>query len=87
MTEALALNFGSIYVGERFANTDNTITKDAYVRFDIGAAYTMDVMGSDVSVRLNVKNLFDTDYLAGGTNTDVTVGEGRHFGLALQAKF
>ncbi|MCG9739264.1 TonB-dependent siderophore receptor [Shewanella insulae] len=87
MTEALALNFGAIYVGERFANTDNTISKDAYVRFDIGAAYTMDVMGSDVSVRLNVKNLFDTDYLAGGTNTDVTVGEGRHFGLALQAKF
>ncbi|MCG9748500.1 TonB-dependent receptor [Shewanella sp. Isolate8] len=87
MTEDLAFNFGAVYVGERFANTDNTITKDAYVRFDVGAAYTMDLMGSDVSVRLNVKNLFDTDYLAGGTNTDVTVGEGRHFGLALEAKF
>ena len=87
MTDNLALNFGAIYVGERFANTSNTVTKDGYVRFDMGAAYTMDVMGSDVSVRLNVKNLFDTDYLAGGTTTDVTVGEGRHFGLALEAKF
>ncbi|AQS40712.1 outer membrane receptor for monomeric catechols [Shewanella psychrophila] len=87
MTDALALNFGAIYVGERFANTSNTVTKDGYVRFDMGAAYTMDVMGSDVSVRLNVKNLFDTDYLAGGTTTDVTVGEGRHLGLALEAKF
>ncbi|MCK8046875.1 TonB-dependent receptor [Shewanella sp. 1CM18E] len=87
MTDDLALNFGAIYVGERFANTSNTISKDGYVRFDMGAAYTMDVMGSDVSVRLNVKNLFDTDYLAGGTNTDVTVGEGRHFSLALEAKF
>ena len=87
VTEALALNFGAVYVGERFANTQNTISKDSYVRFDMGAAYSMDVMGSDVSVRLNVKNLFDTDYLAGGTNTDVTVGEGRHFGLALEAKF
>lgn len=87
VTEALAFNFGAVYVGERFANTQNTISKDDYVRFDMGAAYTMDVMGSDVSVRLNVKNLFDTDYLAGGTNTDVTVGEGRHFGLALEAKF
>ncbi|QYJ86179.1 TonB-dependent receptor [Shewanella mesophila] len=87
ITEALAFNFGAVYVGERFANTQNTISKDSYVRFDMGAAYSMDVMGSDVSVRLNVKNLFDTDYLAGGTNTDVTVGEGRHFGLALEAKF
>ncbi|WP_428612395.1 TonB-dependent receptor [Shewanella sp.] len=87
VTEALALNFGAVYVGERFANTDNTISKDAYVRFDIGAAYTMDIKGTDLSVRLNVKNLFDQDYLAGGTNTDVTVGEGRHFGLALEAKF
>ncbi|MGS0826685.1 TonB-dependent siderophore receptor [Shewanella sp. 0m-8] len=87
MTDDLALNFGALYVGERFANTSNTISKDGYVRFDMGAAYTMDVMGSDVSVRVNVKNLFDADYLAGGTNTDVTVGEGRHFSLALEAKF
>ncbi|ABZ78827.1 TonB-dependent siderophore receptor [Shewanella halifaxensis HAW-EB4] len=87
MTDDLAFNFGALYVGERFANTSNTISKDGYVRFDMGAAYTMDVMGSDVSVRVNVKNLFDTDYLAGGTNTDVTVGEGRHFSLALEAKF
>jgi len=87
VTDDLALNFGAIYVGERFANTDNTISKDGYVRFDMGVAYSMDVMGSDVSVRLNIKNLFDVDYLAGGTTTDVTVGEGRHFGLALEAKF
>lgn len=87
MTDDLALNFGAVYVGERFANTENTISKDGYVRFDMGAAYSMDVMGSDVSVRLNVKNLFDTDYIAGGNYKDVTVGEGRHFGLALEAKF
>ena len=87
MTDDLALNFGAIYVGERFASTDNTITKDSYVRFDMGAAYTMDVMGSDVSVRMNVKNLFDVDYLAGGSYKDVTVGEGRHVSLSLEAKF
>ncbi|NRD71858.1 TonB-dependent receptor [Shewanella sp. VB17] len=87
MTDYLAFNVGAIYVGERFANTNNSITKDGYVRFDLGAAYTMDIFGRDVGIRLNVKNLFDTDYLAGGTNTDVTVGEGRHFGLGLEAKF
>ncbi|PKI11107.1 TonB-dependent siderophore receptor, partial [Shewanella sp. 11B5] len=66
MTEDFAINFGAIYVGERFANTDNSISKDGYIRFDIGAAYTMDVMGKDVSVRANVRNLFDTDYIEGG---------------------
>ncbi len=87
MTEALALNFGAVYVGERFADKENMITKDGYVRFDLGAAYTMDVMGTDGSVRVNLKNLFDKEYLAGGSNTDVTVGEGRHVSLALEAKF
>ncbi|WP_394132350.1 TonB-dependent siderophore receptor [Shewanella maritima] len=87
MTEDLAFNFGAIYVGERFASTDNTITKDSYVRFDIGAAYQMDIMGSDVSVRMNIKNLFDVDYLEGGDYNDVSIGDGRHFSLALQAKF
>lgn len=87
MTDDLALNFGAIYVGDRFANKENTITKDDYIRFDLGAAYSMDIMGSDVSVRMNVKNLFDVNYLAGGSYKDVSVGEGRHFSLSLEAKF
>ncbi|MEZ9368868.1 TonB-dependent siderophore receptor [Shewanella sp. 10N.286.51.B2] len=87
MTQDLAFNFGAIYVGERFANTSNAIVKDDYVRFDLGAAYSMPVMGSDISVRMNIKNLFDTDYLDGGSETDVTVGEGRNFSLAFEAKF
>ncbi|MCL1143821.1 TonB-dependent receptor [Shewanella gaetbuli] len=87
VNDSFALNFGAIYVGERFANTDNTIVKDDYVRFDLGAAYTMDVMDSDVSIRMNVKNLFDVDYVAGGSYNDATVGDGRHVSLALEAKF
>lgn len=87
ITDDFAMNFGAIYVGERFANTQNTITKDDYVRFDMGAAYTMDIMGTDVSVRANVKNLFDTDYLEGGSDKMVTIGQGRNFSLALEAKF
>ena len=87
VSDALALNFGAVYVGERFANTQNTIIKEDYVRFDFGAAYTFAVSDVDMSVRFNVKNVFDTEYLAGGTNTDVTLGEGRHFSLAFQTKF
>lgn len=87
VTDDVALNFGAVYVGERFANTQNSIVKDGYIRFDFGAAYQFAVNNVDMSLRLNVKNLFDTEYLDGGTNTDVTIGEGRHFGLAFEAKF
>lgn len=87
VTDNFAMNFGAIYVGERFADTANTITKDSYVRFDIGAAYTMDIMGKDVSIRANVRNLFDTDYIDGGQYNMVTIGQDRNFSLALEAKF
>lgn len=87
MTEDFALNLGAVYVGERFADTANTIVKDGFVRFDFGAAYTWDIQGTEVNVRMNVKNLFDTEYLDGGGYKDVSVGEGRNFGLALEAKF
>ncbi|WP_249554803.1 MULTISPECIES: TonB-dependent receptor [Shewanella] len=87
VTDNFAMNFGAIYVGERFANVDNTISKDGYVRFDIGAAYTMDIMGKDVSIRANVRNLFDTEYLDGGSDKMVTIGQDRNFSVALEAKF
>jgi iron complex outermembrane receptor protein len=87
VTDNFAMNFGAIYVGERFADKDNSITKDGYVRFDIGAAYTMDIMGKDVSLRANVRNLFDTDYIDGGQYNMVTIGQGRNFSVAVEAKF
>ncbi|WP_434927690.1 TonB-dependent receptor [Shewanella sp. HL-SH2] len=87
MTESFAMNFGAIYVGERFADVNNTITKDDYIRFDLGAAYTLDMMGKDVSFRANIKNLFDTDYIEGGQYNMVTIGQGRNFNLAVEAKF
>ncbi|PIW60810.1 TonB-dependent receptor [Shewanella sp. CG12_big_fil_rev_8_21_14_0_65_47_15] len=87
VTDNFAMNFGAIYVGERFADLDNTITKDGYVRFDIGAAYTMAIMGKDVSLRANVRNLFDTDYIDGGQYNMVTIGQDRNFSVAVEAKF
>ncbi|MGL4515404.1 MAG: TonB-dependent receptor [Shewanella sp.] len=87
VTDNLAMNFGAIYVGERYADTANPITKDGYVRFDIGAAYTTQLMGKDVSIRANVKNLFDTDYIEGGQYNMVTLGQERNFSLALETKF
>lgn len=74
-------------MGERFADTPNSISKDGYVRFDMGAAYTFDIGGSEIGIRANVRNLFDTEYLDGGNYQMVTLGQGRHFSLALNAKF
>ncbi|WP_105189417.1 TonB-dependent siderophore receptor [Pseudoalteromonas sp. T1lg48] len=87
VTEALALNAGLFYTGKRFADSDNQIEKDAYTRVDVGATYAIKLAGNDVDLRLNIENLFDTDYVAGGGVNNVTVGEGTNFRLAAQFSF
>lgn len=76
LTEHLALNGGIFYQGERYADNNNTVLKDAYTRVDVGATYQTYIMGTKVNLRLNVENVFDTDYLAGGGVNNVTVGDG-----------
>ncbi|SHH72671.1 TonB-dependent siderophore receptor [Ferrimonas marina] len=94
----LALNLGAIYEGERFANDGNTtfdgetvaantIVKDAYVRFDAGASYPLKWGNTEIDLRANIENLFDTDYLGGGTNSNVTVSEGRKFRMSVTVGF
>jgi iron complex outermembrane receptor protein len=78
---------GAFYQGERFADTDNTIVKDAYTRIDVGATYKIALQNTDINLRFNVQNLFDTDYLAGGGTSNVTVGDGRSFRIAMQIAF
>ncbi|WP_105258342.1 TonB-dependent siderophore receptor [Pseudoalteromonas sp. T1lg88] len=87
VTEALALNAGLFYTGKRFADSDNQIEKDAYTRVDVGATYAIKLAGNDVDLRLNIENLFDTEYLAGGGTNNVTIGEGTNFRLAAQFSF
>ncbi len=91
VTDQLALNLGAQYVGERYASADanlgNSVVKDAFVRVDMGAAYTWDMQGTEMNLRLNVKNLFDTDYVDGGSYKEVTIGQGRNVSLAFEAKF
>ena len=87
VTENLAINAGAFYEGERFADKDNTIVKDAYTRIDVGATYNINVRDTDISLRFNVQNLFDTEYLAGGSYTNVTVGDERSYRLAVQVAF
>jgi len=87
MTESLALNAGAFYEGERFADQDNTIVKDAYTRVDVGATYKINLNNTDVNLRFNVQNLFNSNYLAGGGQSNVTVGDDRSYRLAVQFAF
>ncbi|MCK8122763.1 TonB-dependent receptor [Pseudoalteromonas sp. 2CM32C] len=87
LNDAIAFNAGAFYEGVRFADSANTITKDAYTRVDVGATYKLKVSKTDVNLRLNIENLFDEDYLAGGGTNNVTIGEGTNVRLAAQFSF
>ena len=43
--------------------------------------------GSDLNLRLYVQNLFDKDYLGGGSNRYVTVGEGTNARIEARLAF
>nr|WP_024592604.1 TonB-dependent receptor [Pseudoalteromonas sp. TB13] len=87
LNDAIALNAGAFYEGERFADSNNTITKDAYTRVDVGATYKFNLSNTDINLRLNIENLFDKSYLGGGGTSNVTVGEGTNLRLAAQFSF
>jgi len=78
-TEQLSVNLGAYYEGERYGDAKNEFLKDSYVRIDSGINYQTSVGGNELQLRLNIDNLFDTDYLAGGENGEVNVGEPRTF--------
>jgi iron complex outermembrane receptor protein len=85
--DQLAVNIGAFYEGERFADSNNTITKDAYTRVDVGATYKTVIGNQAVNFRFNIQNLLDTDYLAGGGVSNVTAGDGINYRLATQISF
>ena len=87
LNDTIAFNAGAFYEGERFADSANTVVKDAYTRVDVGATYKLKVSKTDVNLRLNIENLLDENYLGGGGLNNVTVGEGTNVRLAAQFSF
>ncbi|UTZ23926.1 TonB-dependent receptor [Vibrio campbellii] len=87
VNDQLALNLGAVYEGKRFADNQNTVSKDGYIRFDSGVSYGMVISETAVELRLNVKNLFDTEYFGGGGKTSTTVADGREFTFGVNATF
>jgi len=87
MTENVALNVGAFYEGERYGDAKNSFVKAGYTRFDAGVSYTVPVAGNYLSMRLNVENLFDKGYLAGGENGEINVGKPRTLKFGINYKF
>jgi iron complex outermembrane recepter protein len=74
-TEALTFGLQGKYVGRRFGTDNNDAYAPAYRVFDLDARYSFEVQGlKQLSVQLNVSNLFDEKYYGsissgtGGTN-------------------
>lgn len=56
--ETYEIGAGVFYVGQRYANNQNTVQVPEYARFDLTAAYKLPTY----DVRLNVYNIFNTMY-------------------------
>lgn len=81
-------NLGMTYVGERYGDDSNSFKKDAYTRVDMGISHTVKYdQNLDIIARFNVENVFDTDYLEGGDETSVVIGEGRNYMATLQFRY
>jgi len=87
MFENTAVNIGAFYEGDRYADAKNSLEKPGYTRFDAGISYAMPLAGNDLLMRLNVENLFDKGYLAGGENGEINVGKPRTVKFGLSYKF
>ncbi|MDA0147633.1 TonB-dependent siderophore receptor [Vibrio sp. LaRot3] len=82
------VNLGVYHVGDRWAEDSNEFKKDAYTRVDLGVSHTLKYDENlEFIARFNVENLFDTDYLEGGSTKGVVVGEGRNYMATLQVKY
>ncbi|WP_109051399.1 TonB-dependent receptor [Azospirillum sp. TSA6c] len=84
--QGFALNGRVIYTSGSYLTDANTLRFDGWTRLDIGARYATKVVGTPVTFRANVENLFDKNYWL-TTGTYVTVGAPRTVLLSASADF
>jgi iron complex outermembrane receptor protein len=59
--EGLTLEGRAVHTGSQQANTANTVSLDAWTRFDLGARYAFEAGGKAVTLRARVENLTDNN--------------------------
>jgi iron complex outermembrane receptor protein len=82
----LSLNAGVYRVGSRFLDLGNQVPVDGYTRTDLGAQYRFDALPRELTLRLNVNNVFDEFYWEGlgPFGHSYTPGQGRTYVLSAQ---
>ncbi|MBL8268983.1 TonB-dependent receptor, partial [Steroidobacter sp.] len=82
----LSLNAGVYRVGSRYLDLQNQVPVDGYVRTDLGIQYRLSAFAPELTLRLNVTNLFDDFYWEGlgPFSHQYTPGQGRTFILSAQ---
>ncbi|RJG47754.1 TonB-dependent siderophore receptor [Motilimonas pumila] len=88
ITNNTGFNLGAYYVGSRYGDDMNTFKKDAYTRVDAGLSHHYQY-DQDLAfvIRAKVENVFNEDYLLGGDQRAVVVGEERNYLLSLEMKY
>lgn len=64
LTPGFGLNARVVYTGSQYADQGNKYKLPSVTTFDAGARYKTKVAGKDLTLRLNVENLFDKAYWA-----------------------
>jgi outer membrane receptor for Fe3+-dicitrate len=75
------------YVGAHFGDFDNLETLPSSIVVDFWAGYRFDIGDRAASVSINATNIFDEDYLAGGSPRRYNIGIGRQFMTNFQFSF
>lgn len=60
--EGLTVTTRVIYTGEQYYDAGNTQKLPDWVRWDLGARYTLDARGTPITVRADIENVLDSDY-------------------------
>jgi len=85
--DGLSANAGVFYTGDRFADNLGTFEVDGYVRLDLGARYGFDLMGTEMTARLNVRNVTDNQFIEGLAFGNFLYGAPTNTVFSLAAKF
>lgn len=69
LTPGFGVNARMVYTGSQYVDQANDLKIPSATRVDVGARYRTKIAGNDLTLRLNVENLFDESYWATSSST------------------
>lgn len=78
-------HLGARYEGQKYGDSIESFSKPAHTLVDLGYSHRVPVDGAlNALVRVNVKNVFNEEYLRGGCSHNAMYGEGRTVSATFQ---